>query len=133
MWQTMDKGGDIKFVLGDTLPTYYDATISFFPVAVKPNSLKIKETINSYANSLIEIWEMSFTSNHVRRHKAVVERLEKFVSCLCITTRSTMLQTLCNQNMKVIPLIQNPSSLSKNSGKKYSYNSKLMVGKRCSQ
>ena len=39
----------------------------------------MKETINSYANSLIEIWENSFTGNHVLRGKAVVERLEKLV------------------------------------------------------
>ena len=53
--------------------------ISIFSVAMKPNSLKMKETINSYANSLIEIWEKSFTSNYVLRFKAVVERLEKLV------------------------------------------------------
>ena len=54
--------------------------ISFFSVVMKANSLKMKEAINSYANSAIEIWEKSSTSNHVLRHKAVVERLEKCVS-----------------------------------------------------
>ena len=68
------------FVLRDTLPTCYDAAISSFSVAMKSNGWKMKETINSYANSLIEIQEKSFTSNHVLRHKAVVERLEKLVS-----------------------------------------------------
>ena len=80
MWQTMATGGVIKFVLGNTLPTYYNAVISIFSFAMKPNSLKMKGTISSYANSLIKIWEKSFTSNHVLRHKAVVQRLEKFVS-----------------------------------------------------
>ena len=42
----------------------------------------MKETINSYAKSLIEIWEKSFTSNHVLWRKAVVERLEKLVFVL---------------------------------------------------
>ena len=51
-----------------------------FSVAAKPNSLKIKERINSYANSLIEIWEKSVTSNHVLSCKTVVKRLEKLVS-----------------------------------------------------
>ena len=54
--------------------------ISFFSVVMKANSLKMKETINSYANSAMEISEKSSTSNHVLRHKAVVERLEKLVS-----------------------------------------------------
>ena len=40
----------------------------------------MKEAINSYFNSLIEIWENSFTGNHVLRRKAVVARLEKLVS-----------------------------------------------------
>ena len=53
--------------------------ISIFSVAVKSDSWKIKETINSYANGLIKIWEKPFTSNHVLRHKEVVERLEKFL------------------------------------------------------
>ena len=44
-------------------------------VAVKSNSSKMKETINSSANSLIKIWDKSFTSNHVLRHKAVVQKL----------------------------------------------------------
>ena len=96
----MATGGDIKFVLGDTLPMYYDATILIFSVAMKPNSSKMKETINSYTNSLIKIWEKSFTCNHVLRHKAVVERLKRL--CLCITTRSIMLQIVHHQNIKVI-------------------------------
>ena len=59
---------------------YPHVMISFFSVVMKANSLKMKETINSYANSAMEISEKSSTSNHVLRHKAVVERLEKLVS-----------------------------------------------------
>ena len=40
----------------------------------------MKEAINSYANSLIEIWEKSLTSNYVLRCNAVFERLEKLES-----------------------------------------------------
>ena len=62
-------------------PTHILRCLDFnFSVAVKLNSSKMEETVNSFANSLIEIWEKSFTSNHVLRCKAVVERLEKFVS-----------------------------------------------------
>ena len=65
------------FVLGDTLPTHYDVAISLFSVATKPGSAKMKDTINKYTNTLIEIWEKSFGSKHVMRRKAVVGRLEK--------------------------------------------------------
>ena len=40
----------------------------------------MKETIDSYANSLIEKWKKCFNSNHVLRCKAVVERFEKLAS-----------------------------------------------------
>ena len=40
----------------------------------------MKKAVNGYANSLIEIWEKSFTSKHVLRRKAVVERIEKLVA-----------------------------------------------------
>ena len=76
----MATGDDIKFVLGEILLTYCDAAISIFSVAVKPTSSKMKETINSYINSLIEVWEKSFTSNHVLRCQGLVERPEKLVS-----------------------------------------------------
>ena len=76
----MATGEHIKFVLGDILLTYCDAAISIFSLAVKPNSSKMKETINSYANSLIKVWEKSFTSNHVLRRQEVAERPEKLVS-----------------------------------------------------
>ena len=62
-------------------PTHILRCLDFnFSVTVRPNSSKMKETINSYANSLIEIWEKPFTSNHVLRCKALVKRLEKLVS-----------------------------------------------------
>ena len=44
-------------------PTHILRCLDFnFSVAVKPNSLKMEETIKSYANCFIEIWEKSFTS-----------------------------------------------------------------------
>ena len=71
---------NVIFILGDTLPTYYDIAISLFSVATKPGSSKMDDTINKYANALIETWEKSFTSKHVLRRKAVVGRIQKLVS-----------------------------------------------------
>ena len=47
----MEAEVQLKFVLGDVLPTYYDAAISIFSVAVKPSTTKMKNTINQYATS----------------------------------------------------------------------------------
>ena len=68
------------FVLGDILPTYYDAAIAIFRIASKPDAPKMKETINSYAKALVDMWEQSFTSHHVLSRPAVVDRLTKLVS-----------------------------------------------------
>ena len=43
---------ELKFLLGDVLPTYYEAAISIFSVAVKPSTSKMKKAINGYANFL---------------------------------------------------------------------------------
>ena len=76
----MEEEVQLKFVLGDVLPTYYDAAISIFSVAVKPSTPKMKQAINAYANSLIDIWERSFTNKHVLGRNAVVGKIEKLVS-----------------------------------------------------
>ena len=46
---TSEDGVEVKFILGDVLPTYYDAAISIFSVASKPGTAKIKAVIRSYA------------------------------------------------------------------------------------
>ena len=74
------ESSELKFVLGDKLPTYYEAAISIFSVAAKPSSSKMKKTINAYAKCLIDIWENVFSSKHVMRRNAVIERVEKLVS-----------------------------------------------------
>ena len=51
-------------VLGDKLPTYYNAAVSTFQVSAKPNSKKMISTINTYACSLIDICR-SFGNDHV--------------------------------------------------------------------
>ena len=45
----------LVFVLGDKLPTYYDAAMSIYMVATKPKSKKIVSSINSYSKALIDI------------------------------------------------------------------------------
>ena len=49
----------IVFVLGDKLPTYYDAAMSIYMVATKPKSKKMVSSINSYTKALIDIWKRS--------------------------------------------------------------------------
>ena len=71
---------EVKFVLGDVLPTYYEVAISIFSAASKPDSAKMKKMINAYAMSLLDMWERSFTAKHVLRRQAVVERIQKLVS-----------------------------------------------------
>ena len=76
---TSEDGVEVKFVLGDLLPTYYDVAISIFSVASKPGTAKMKSVIRSYAFALIDMWEKSFTNRHVLGRNAVIERLEKLV------------------------------------------------------
>ena len=45
----------LVFVLGDKLPTYYNAAISIFQVASKPRSKKMINSVHIYACSLIDI------------------------------------------------------------------------------
>ena len=44
------------FVLGDVLPTNYDAATAIFSVCQTPESDKMKYCISSYVSALIDIW-----------------------------------------------------------------------------
>ena len=68
------------FVLGDTLPTYYDVAIAIFSVATKLNSTKMKETIKTYSKSLIDVWEKAFGPSHVLTIKSIMSKIEKLVT-----------------------------------------------------
>ena len=71
---------DVKFVLGDTLPTYYDAAIAIFSVTRKINCAKMDNTLKNYADALINMWEKSFGgSTYVMARNSVLKRLEKLV------------------------------------------------------
>ena len=71
---------EILFVLGDTLPTYYDVAIAIFSVATKLNSTKMKETIRYYSKRLIEVWGKAFGPSHVLTIKSVMSKIEKLVT-----------------------------------------------------
>ena len=106
---------NVIFVLGDTLPTHYDVAISLFSVATKPGSAKMKDTINKYTNTLIEIWEKSFGSKHVMRRKAVVGRLEKLA--LNYYNKVYNIANRTEHNIKMIKQNQPRYDSSTNSGK----------------
>ena len=69
----------VVFVLGEKLPTYYDAAISIYMVATKPKSKKMVSTINSYTKALIDIWKRTFGDLHVTSTSSVTNKLQKLV------------------------------------------------------
>ena len=71
--------GEIIFVLGDYLPTYYEAGIAIYSQATKPKSPKMDIAIKAYAKSLTTAWENSFGEKHVLSRSNVVNKLEKLV------------------------------------------------------
>ena len=50
----------IVFVLGDRLPTYYEAAISIFNVSTQKKGQHMKKTINSYCLALIDEWFIGY-------------------------------------------------------------------------
>ena len=69
------------FILGDKLPTYYDAAISIYQVSQSPKTHKMQITISAYFNALIDTWQKSFTAKHVLSSKAsIVKKVESVVS-----------------------------------------------------
>ena len=82
----------VVFVLGEKLPTYYDAAISIYMVATKPKSKKMVSTINSYTKALIDIWKRSFGDLHVTSRSSVTNKLQ--------TCRTVLLPGLCEVHCK---------------------------------
>ena len=66
----------LVFVLGDKLPTYYDAAISIFKINHKYKDQENDGVINSYAVSLIDIWKKLFGDSHVTSRSAVTIKLQ---------------------------------------------------------
>ena len=67
----------LVFVLGDKLPTCYEATIATYSVATQPKGAKMKKTIHAYAMSLINIWVKAFGQSHVMSRNAITKKLQK--------------------------------------------------------
>ena len=75
----MGDGVNITFILGDRLPTYYDAAIAIFSVCRNLNCAKMTNTVTQYSEALINIWEHAFGSSYVMSRKAVNDRIDKLV------------------------------------------------------
>ena len=70
----------LLFVLGDTLPTRYDAAISIYSIARKPKFKKMKDTINAYAKTLVDNWQKSFGKEYMTSRSNVVQKIEKLIN-----------------------------------------------------
>ena len=70
---------NLVFILGDKLPTYYDAAIAIYSVATKPKSKKMNSVISAYVKALIDIWKRSFGNDHVMSRSSVTSKLQKLV------------------------------------------------------
>ena len=70
---------NLVFVLGDFLPTYYEAGISIYSIATNPKSKKMGDVVCAYSKALINAWECSFGTEHVLSRSNVVKKLEKLV------------------------------------------------------
>ena len=68
----------LVFVLGDKLPTCYEATIAIYSVATQPKGVKMK-TIHAYAMSLINVWVKTFGQGHVMSRNGITKKLQKLV------------------------------------------------------
>ena len=68
------------FMLGDKLPTYYDAAIAIFNVTQNSRRNKMKSTIQAYYVALVNIWTKSFSKDHVVTQRAIITKLEKLVA-----------------------------------------------------
>ena len=68
------------FVLGDVLPTNYDAAITLFSVFQTPESDKMKNCISSYVSALIDTWINVFGEAHAQDRKIITEKLTQVVT-----------------------------------------------------
>ena len=64
---------DYRFIIGDKLPTVYDAAIAIHTVA--KGSTARPRAIHKYALAVRELWVKSFTEKHVIHLNTVKKRL----------------------------------------------------------
>ena len=67
------------FILGDTLLTNYDVAIAIFSVCKTPESVKMKNCISSYVNTLIDTWTKAFGDAHVKDRRTIMFTMRKTV------------------------------------------------------
>ena len=67
-------------MLGDKLPTYYDAAIAIFNVTQNSRRNKMKSTIQAYYVALVNIWTKSFSKDHAMTRRAIITKLGKLVA-----------------------------------------------------
>ena len=72
-------GEQLKFILNDKLPTYYDATISIFTECQKLRISKMSTTVSAYTDALVEMRLKSFGEERVPTRRAVKMKAEKLV------------------------------------------------------
>ena len=70
----------ILFILGDKLPTYYDAAIAIYSVTQNIKSDKMLHCISSYATALISIWTKAFGDDHVIYRTNVINKIKEVVT-----------------------------------------------------
>ena len=70
---------DIIFVLGDKLPTYYDAAISIWSVCHSKEGKKKSKAVNAYYRALSEVWIKAFGKDHVTSRTTILKRLDGIV------------------------------------------------------
>ena len=68
------------FMLGDKLPTYYDAAVAIFNVTQSPRRNKMKSTIQAYYVALVNTYTKPFSKDHVMTWRAIITKLEKPVA-----------------------------------------------------
>ena len=68
------------FILDDQLPTYYNAALSIFTVASKPNTQKMSSAINSYSLALMNVWTKSFGKGHIMSRSSITKKLVKLTN-----------------------------------------------------
>ena len=71
---------NVYFILGNKLPTVYDAAIDIFNICSKPKSEKIKSCIHVYALALMDQWVKAFGQGYIITRQAVEAKLAVIVS-----------------------------------------------------
>ena len=66
-------------LVAEKLPTRYEVAIAIFSLATKPGSAKMNAAINSYGKDLVEVWQKSFTKEHVMALTPVKYQLTKLM------------------------------------------------------